>query len=190
MKKYLTFCLICVFVYFFPLSAFAIKAEKVTLNRNMTVAYNKLPQEAPTLTEAFSKGIFYGRLRSSIFYFDWGTEDYATGGRKKDHKAMGIGGSLIFKSAPFKGFSTTLGLYTSQNPSFYREDKADVGYAKSGKDTFSRNEIKNGGGYDGNFGITVPGQVYLQYDIAGSSFILGRQLFESVFTPIFYVCPP
>ena len=66
---------------------------------------------------------------------------------------MGVGGSLIFKSAPLSGVSGTLGLYTSQNPDFFREDNEDVGLVKAGKDTFSRNEVQNGGGYDGHYGI-------------------------------------
>ena len=162
--------------------AFAIQTDKIKLNGNMTVDYIKLPPNADSFLEAFSKGMLYGRLRMNIFYHDWEDEDYQTGGKQMDNRAMGIGGSLIFKSAPFNGVSGTLGLYTSQNPEFFREDKEDVGFVKAGKDTFSRDEIKNGGGYDGHFGMTVLGQAYLQYDFSKTSVLAGRQLFESVFT--------
>ena len=146
--------------------------EKVTLKGNMIVKYNLLPSSVDNLYDAFAKGMFYGRLRTNNFMWDWNADS------KFDNKAMGIGGSLVYKTAPLAGFSTTLGFYTSQNPSFFREDAADVGSVKAGKDTFSRNKTKQ----TGNFGMSVLGQSYLQYDVSKTSFKLGRQLFETVFT--------
>ena len=73
---------------------------------------------------------------------------------------MGVGGSLIYKSAVLNGFSFTLGYYGSLNPEFWRADKDDVGFSTSGKDTFSRYKIKTGGGY----GIHTLGQGYLEYN--------------------------
>ena len=182
-RTFLSMVMLGVFyVTVYPFSVFAYEVEKITLKKDMSIVYEALPGHAETISEAFSKGIFYGRIRTNILYYDWDTEDRSTGGSKMDHKTMGIGGSLIFKSASFKGLSTTLGLYTSQNPAFFREDKADVGYLKSGKGTICRNRIKNGGAFDGDFGMTTPGQAFLRYDIAESSFILGRQLYESVFS--------
>ena len=158
---------------------FSLETDKIKLNGNMTINYKKLPENADSFSEVFSKGMLYGRFRTNIFYYDWDDE---IDGKQKDNRSMGMGGSLIFKSAPFKGVSGTLGLYTSQSPEFFREDKEDVGLVKSGKDTFSRDEIKNGGDYDGHFGMTVLGQAYLQYDFSKTSIVAGRQLFESVFT--------
>jgi hypothetical protein len=155
-----------------------LKSDKVTLKGNMIVKYNKLPKPVDSLKEAFTEGMFYGRLRSNIFYWDWKNEDYQTGGKQKDNKNMGIGASLIYKSAPYKGVSGTVGMYTSQNPGFFRMDEQDVKYSKSGKDTFSRYKVANGLGY----GMTVLGQAYLQYDIAKTSVKAGRQMFETVFT--------
>ena len=155
-----------------------LKTDKVTLKGNMVVKFNKLPAPVDTLKEAFSEGMFYGRLRANGFLWDWKTENYESGGKLKDNKNMGYGGSLIYKSAPLYGVSGTLGLYTSQNPSFWREDVADVKYSKSGKDTFSRRDTS----LTGNYGMTVVGQAFLQYDFAKTSVVAGRQMFETVFT--------
>jgi len=149
-----------------------LKSDKVTLKGNMIVKYNKLPSSVDSINKIFSEGMFYGRLRSNMFMWNWSDDS------KFDNKAMGLGGSFIYKTAPFSGFSTTAGLYTSQNPSLLRVDSTEVGSVKAGKDTFSRYDVTS----TGNFGMTVLGQAYLQYDVSKTSFIFGRQLFESVFT--------
>jgi len=140
----------------------------------MQVKYNKLPASVDTLKEAFTEGIFYGRIRANMFYWDW---DKEIDGKTKDNRNSGLGGSLIYKTAPFKGISGTVGLYTSQNLGF-RMDKEDVKYSKSGKDTFSRHNTST----DGHYGMTVLGQAYLQYDFSKTSIVAGRQMFETVFT--------
>jgi len=153
-----------------------LNTDKVTLKGNMVVKYNKVPQPVDTLTEAFSEGMFYGRFRTNFFYWDWKTE---YDGKTKDNKNNGVGGSLIYKTAPFKNISATVGMYTSQNLDFFRMDKEDIKYAKSGKDTFSRYNVATGGHY----GMTVLAQAYLQYDVTKKSkVVLGRQMFETVFT--------
>lgn len=159
-------------------SANAFDQGKVKVKGNMMLEYKELPKPVNTVREAFTEGMVYGRLRANFFKWDWDTET----GSNKDNKANGIGGSLVYKTAPLEGFSSTVGLYTSQSADFWRDDKADVGSTKAGKDTFSRNNIKNGGGFDGHYGLTVLGQAYLQYDISKTSIIGGRQIFESVFT--------
>ena len=156
-----------------------LKTEKVTLKNNMQVKYNKLPKAVDSLQEAFTEGMFYGRFRTNFFYWDWSVEDYTTGGKRKDNKNNGVGGSLIYKTAPFKGVSATVGMYTSQNLDFFRMNKDDVKYAKAGKDTFSRYRVST----TGHYGMTVLAQAYLQYDATKkTSVILGRQMFETVFT--------
>ena len=152
-----------------------LQTDKVTLKANMQVVYNKLPKSVDTLTEALSEGMFYGRFRTNFFYWDWKNE---YDGKTKDNKNSGVGGSLIYKTAPLKGVSATVGMYTSQNLDFFRLDKEDVKYSKAGKDTFSRYNVINGGHY----GMTVLAQAYLQYDIAKTSVVAGRQMFETLFT--------
>lgn len=142
----------------------------------MVVEYNRLPTSASNINEAFSEGVFYGRLRLNMFNWDW--QNSSKAGDVKDNEAMGVGGSIIYKTAPLSGISGTVGLYTSQNPSWYRMDASDVKYVKSAKDTFSRYDTRE----TGNYGMTVLGQAYLQYDISKSSIYAGRQIFESVFT--------
>ncbi len=148
-----------------------LQSEKVTLNGNMSLKYTKLPSSVDSFSKVFSEGIFYGRLRSNSFIWDWNEKN-------TDNKAMGVGGSFIYKTASFSGLSATAGVYTSQNPEFFREDKTDVGNLKAGKDTFSRSDTT----ITGNFGMTVLGQAYLEYKKNKTSFIFGRQLVETVFT--------
>ena len=150
-----------------------LKNDKITLKPNMTLTYNLKQKSVDSVNKMFSEGDFFGRLRMNTFKWDW-AEDSAG----LDNKAMGVGGSFVYKSAKLNGLSTTMGLYTSQNPDFYRMDESEVGKVKAGKDTFSRNDTSN----TGNFGMSVLGQAYLQYDIASTSIVAGRQLFESVFT--------
>jgi len=155
-------------------AAFAdIKNEKVTLKPNMILQYNMEQKSVESINEMFTEGEFYGRLRMNTFKWDWSDDSAGT-----DNEALGLGGSFIYKSAKFNSLSTTLGLYTSQNPSFFRMDVDEVGSVKAGKDTFSRYDTDA----TGKFGMSVLGQAYLQYDISKTSIVAGRQLFESVFT--------
>jgi len=156
----------------------SVEKPKRTLNGNMTLNYHLLPSSVTTFGEIFTEGIFYGRLRSNTFYWDWGVEDYLTGGKQKDNKAWGIGGSLEFKSGVWNGLSFTVAYYGSLNPDFFRMDAADIGFVKAGKDTFSRYKVATGGG----FGIHTLGQAYLEYNNGTVDVKAGRQLFESVFT--------
>lgn len=151
---------------------------KRQLKGNMTVVYNTLPGNVDNIRDMFAEGIFYGRLRANAFYWDWGDEDYETGGKRKDNENMGLGGSLIYKSAVLNGFSGTVGYYGSLNPEFWRMDDDEVGYAKAGKDTFSRSKVKS----TGHYGMSVLGQAYLEYNNGTAGVKLGRQMFESVFT--------
>ncbi|SMC08643.1 OprD family outer membrane porin [Nitratiruptor tergarcus] len=151
----------------------AMAKEKRTLKGNMTLKYNVLPGNAETLSEMFTKGEWYGRVRFNSFLWDWDTE-YA--GKTKDNWAMGIGGSLEYKTAYWNGLGATAALYTSQNP--WHMDKDEVKFVKAGKDTFSRYKVKK----DGTFGMTVLAQAYLEYKRNKTSLKVGRQIFESMLT--------
>lgn len=150
------------------------KKPKWQLNGNMTLKYNETPGSVDNLTDLFSQGIFYGRLRANAFNWDWSEET----SKLHDDHAMGIGGSMIYKTASLAGFSGTVGLYTSQNPGFANMDSDEVGFVKAGKDTFSRLKVKQ----TGNWGMNVIGQAYLEYKNSMFDVVAGRQLFESVFT--------
>jgi hypothetical protein len=156
-------------------NSFANETPKRTLAGNMNITYKVLPKDVNSISNMFEEGMVYGRLRTNYFYFDWSEEDVEAS--KKDHQAIGVGGSLIFKTGRYNGLSGTVGLYTSQNP-FFREKAEDVGIIKSGKDVFSRQKVKTGNGY----GMSVVGESYLQYDVSKTSLKAGRHMFHSVFT--------
>jgi len=162
-----------------PLQA-TLTNDKITLNPNMVVKYQKHPSSVNSISEVFSEGILYGRLRTNMFLWDWQDATYPQdpNGKLMNSRAMGIGGSFIYKTAALSGLSATLGLYTTQSPAWFREDASDVAFVKAGKDTFSRYKVTSGDG----FGMTVLAQGYLQYDVKKTSIIAGRQMFESVFT--------
>jgi hypothetical protein len=150
------------------------KKPKWQLNGNMTLKYNILPQEANDIGELFSEGIFYMRLRANAFKWDWSGET----DKLHDDNALGLGGSIIYKSGVLSGFSGTLGLYTTQNPGFYNMDTDKVQFVKAGKDTFSRLKVKE----SGRWGMNIPGQAFAEYKHDRFNVIAGRQLFESIFT--------
>jgi hypothetical protein len=160
-------------VAFIPvlLSALASAGEpKRTLGNNMTEAYHVLPEAAESLSEIFTKGMYYGRLRMNYFY--WEYEE----GSLHDPTGFALGGSLIYKTAPLRGISATAGLYTAQNLGLL--DKEDALYGRSGKDTFSRYDRLE----EGDWGMTVLAQAYLQYDFHKTEIKIGRQIFESFLT--------
>jgi hypothetical protein len=160
------------------------KAEKPKrqLRGNMTLKYNVLPGSADTISEMFSKGVFYGRLRTNTFYWQWKDTSVANGLKNDANKNMGVGGSIIYKSAAYRNFSFTMGYYGSLNPEFWRPAKADAGLSKAGKDTFSRYKVRNGGAFDGSYGMSVLGQGFIEYNNGTIDIKVGRQLYESVFT--------
>ncbi len=149
---------------------------KRELKGDMTEVYNVLPKNAESLAEAFTGGMFYGRLRMNTFNWDYKAEDTAT---NKDHSSLGLGGSMIYKTAPLAGLSATAGLYYSDSPfEGIREDNADAGIVKAGKDAFSRYDVQQ----TGNWSMASLAQAYLQYDISKTTFKGGRQIFESFLT--------
>jgi hypothetical protein len=133
---------------------------------NMTLQYMVLPEEVDTFKEFLSEGIFYGRLRLNYFDFDTRTKGI-------DHYAFGVGGSLLYKSAFYKGFSLTSGLYTTQNP-WYESEVAPSSY-RSGKDTLNRYKLATTGSY----GNTVFAQNYIQYTKGKNHLKLGRFTMET-----------
>lgn len=152
-------------------------AESITVKRklagNRTLQYLLLPAEVKTIDELFSKSVFYARFRTNAFYWDWENE----GSSSKDNYALGIGGSLIYKSPRLQGWSLTTAVYTSQNP-FVKMDREDVGFMKAGKDVLSRSQVEQSDDYQ----MTVLGETFLEYHNNALRMIVGRQFFESVYT--------
>lgn len=146
---------------------------KRTLKGNMNEVYNTLPKSVDNISDAFAEGVFYGRLRTNAFKYDFRDKDNG------DNSAFGLGGSLLYKSAPLYGISATVGFYYSNSPvPSWRQDNDAVSKVKSGKDTFSRYNVKK----NGDWQMAVLAQSYIQYNISKTDFKLGRQTFESALT--------
>ena len=154
----------------FAVTLAAADEPKRTLKNNMTEVYSVLPETVTALSDVFAKGEVYGRIRMN--YFEWVYDDAPI----HDPTGFALGGSLIYKTAPFHGVSGTAGLYTAQN--FGLLDRDDALLGRSGKDTFSRyNKME-----EGDWGMTVLAQAYLQYHFHKTDIKIGRQIFESFLT--------
>ena len=151
---------------------------KRQLKNNMVEVYSVLPPSAQSIDEIFTQGMFYGRLRMNSFMWDWKETDNNV---NKNHNAFALGGSVIYKTAPMDGLSATAGIYYSDSPfSGLRPSQEDVqkGYVRAAKDTFSRNNVID----DNDYSMFSLAQANLQYNYKKTSFIAGRQLYESLMT--------
>jgi len=146
---------------------------KQALKTNYRVIYNKKPDTAQTLSEMFTKGDFYGRLRFNNFYYKWAKET----DKQDSHFVTGVGGSLIYKSANYANVDLTLGFYYSK--AFFDAQNDPVNRLKAGKDLLSRFDYTN----TGSKSMGVIGQAYFRYTgISKTNIIIGRQLVETFYT--------
>ncbi len=151
--------------------------QKRTIKSNMTEMYNVVPQEVDNLSDLFTEGVFYGRLRFNSFGFQWKDELEIEGKIvRKDHAIAAIGGSALYKSAYLNGFAFTAGLYTTQAHGSLDDSEAYL--YKPGKDVLSRYDLLT----EGTQNITSLAQVYLEYKYKDTSIKAGRQIFESFLT--------
>ena len=146
---------------------------KRVLKSDSTLKELVIPLEVESFNKMLTEGIFYGRLRLNSFVFDWDTE---VENKRKDHYSIGVGGSLVYKSAYFKNFGFTFAGYTSQNP--WHMDDEYAKYYKVGKGVLSRYDVAT----KGKYGITSFAQAYLEYKNKMLSVKIGRQIFESQMT--------
>ncbi|MDD3060537.1 MAG: hypothetical protein PHW94_06320, partial [Sulfurimonas sp.] len=138
-----------ILIFFLSLSAFGATTTegkpKRELKNNMVEVYNILPPSTDSFTEVFTEGMLYGRLRMNSFVWDWSKDNNS---ENKDNYAFGLGGSLVYKTAPTSGLSATAGVYYSDSPfAALRANAEDISYVKAGKDTFSRNSVINDNDY-------------------------------------------
>ena len=138
------------------------------------MAVGLFAKKVTSLEEMFKKSAIKTRFRINSFQWTWKNEDSS----HKNHKAMGVGGSINIKSASYKGFSFGIGVFTSQNPAWFRESANDIKYLKSGKDTLCRYKVKTSGEY----GITSVSKAYISYKFQNTALTYGRFGFNSVFT--------
>jgi hypothetical protein len=146
---------------------------KRTIKTNNQEVYNQLPGSAENLEGMFAKGLFYGRLRSNTFYYDWEKEN----DKQNTHLISGLGGSFLYKSATFSDFDLTAGLYFGT--AFFDSGDDPTNRLKPGKDVVSRFDYTN----TGSKTMGVLGQAYLRYSgIAKTQLRIGRQLVETFYT--------
>ena len=147
---------------------------KQTLQANYFVNYKILPPAVDSVSDIFTEGMVYGRLRTNWFFYDWENEDDS----HQNHNILGLGGSLIYKTAMYSGFSMTTGLYYTSAGTNLDNQPSDVGLLRAGKDTISRFNSVNGKGKS----FAVLAQAYLQYEHSEFKARVGRSIFNSFFT--------
>jgi len=151
------------------------EGQKRSLAGNRTLTYLQTPPTVESLGDAFTEGIFYGRIRTNFFRWEWDDENEVA--RRRDHSILGLGGSMIYQTGVWNGLSVRLGVYGTSVP-LWRPDRDEVNTIRAGKDTFSRYEVKQGN----SFHYIVLGEAHLDYEIENHAFRIGRQLYESAFT--------
>ncbi len=151
---------------------YAAETNEVAPETDGTPLSMQTTRKADSLIGMLTGGDFQGRLRINTFRWDWREESPT----KRDNWAAAFGGSLLYNSAEYRGFSGMAGLYTSQNP--WHMDSDDVVFLKAGKDTTDRYNVKT----TGDWGMTVLAQAYLQYRFGKTKVRFGRQIFESLLT--------
>ena len=151
---------------------------KHSLKCSMVHIYEETAPEVTNITDMFTQGLYYGRLRFNSFGFKWADEFTSSTGKelRKDHAIAAIGGSLLYKSAYFHGFAIGGGLYTSQSVGSLSESETYL--YKAGKDVLSRYDVLT----EGRKNLSVLAEAYLEYKHQGTSFKVGRQHFESFLT--------
>jgi hypothetical protein len=140
--------------------------------------YDEVPGEVDNITDMFTEGIFYGRIRFNSFGLRWKDEIETDEGVKvrENHTIAAIGGSMIYKSAMLNGFSVGAGVYLTQ--SFGSLDNEEAYLYKAGKGTMSRYDVLT----EDTQNITVLAEAYLEYRHKDTSLKAGRQIFESFLT--------
>ena len=145
---------------------------KQALKTNGQLIYQKQKQ-VDNFSEMFKNGDFYGRLRNNNFYFEYNKPD----SNHETQLVSGIGASMVYKSAIFKGFDFDTALYASQ--SYFDAKHIDnVAHLKASKDTLSRFEYVN----TGSKSMAVIGQANIGYTVSKTNLRVGRQLVETFYT--------
>lgn len=149
-------------------------SPKRTLASNYTLDYHTLPQAANEFSEIFTNAEIYGRLRTNWFFYQYNTD----GNLLEDHNILGVGGNLVYKTAPYAGISGTVGMYYTSAGTGLDNQPSSLAAIRGGKDTISRYNAINGQGKS----FAVLAQSYLQYDYEYMRVKGGRMIFESFFT--------
>lgn len=146
---------------------------KHSLNCSMKHIYEELPEEVDSVSEMFSKGLFYGRVRLNSFGFRWDDEVVDI---RKNHTIVGLGTSVDFKSGSLHGVSIGASLHGTQALGSLSQD--EVGLYKSGKGTVNQETVSRSGRYS----MATLAEGYLAYEYQDHHLKIGRQVFESFLT--------
>lgn len=146
--------------------------QKSAIKTNGEVVYNIEQKDVNSFQDMFKDGNFYARIRSNSFYFMYDAQDSS----HDTQFVSGIGTSIVYKSAKYKGFDFDLGLYGAY--SFFDDTRDPINAIKPGKDTLSRFEYVN----TGSKSMGLIGQANLSYTLSKTDMIFGRQLVETFYT--------
>lgn len=151
--------------------------KKHSLKSNMMHIFEEDPAAVESISEVFSEGIFYGRIRFNSFDLGWKDEMLdSTIVSRENSTIAAIGGSFIYRSAYLHGFGIGLGLYTSQAQGTLDDDEAYL--YRAGHDLLNRHDVLS----KGKGGISTFAQAYLEYKSSDISMKIGRQIYESFLT--------
>lgn len=172
----LTSCRFLILIALTGSTVAALTTPDRVLRGNMQVDYLRKPAEATSWSEWLAQGTVYGRVRTHFFAYDWDTEKDTGGSQTRDNDMWGLGGSLIWKSARWQGWSVTLGAYSTV-PLHDGNTDARVpltNFGKSGKDTYRTRP-------DGTeAAIHVLAEAYAEYAAPTWTVRAGRQIIDSM----------
>lgn len=160
----------------FATSLPAARPEDRQIRPNMQVHYLEEPRAVGTLGGILSEGTLHGRVRAHFFSWDWENEKTSGGSQTRDNQALGLGGSMVFRSARFHGFSGTAGFYASRP--VHSDNTAHAApltnFGRAGKDTY-RTRL------DGTeASLNVLGEAFFAYDTKNLTLRAGRQIIDSL----------
>ncbi len=144
----------------------AIQTDDRLIKVNYIVEYLKTPGEADTVTDMFTKGDLYGRLRSNNFWYDYENSAFL------DNTKSGLGGSITYKTASFLGLSATAGFYGTI-PLGGENIVGSLNYTRSGKDLFRTRTD----GSEADIGVLAV--AYGQYKRPCLDLTIGRQIIDT-----------
>jgi len=147
---------------------------KHTLLPNYMINYDKSPSSVENLSEMLSEGMLYGRLRTNWFFYEYEDDNIL----QESHNILGLGGSLLYKTASYSGFSAMVGAYYTSAGAGLDNHPSSVALLKAGKDTISRYNSITGSGSS----YATLAQAYLEYQYSDLKTRVGRQIFNSFFT--------
>ncbi len=146
---------------------------KQALKGDYQLVYNQTAQTVDNFTDMLKNGVFYGRLRSNTFMYNWEKES----AKQENHYASGLGGSLVYQSGVYHNFDFRGAIYYSHGFTNMATDKASL--IKAGSDVFNRFDYSNINSQD----LGTLGQAYIRYSgLKNSDITVGRQLVETFYT--------